>query len=77
MRLQEDQKKAPDTGNATSQRRTVSESRPPDEGLDDFLSRLIEERDSLLRTGVYTHEDRIISELDRQIREAMAKRSIR
>ncbi|XP_069481685.1 centrosomal protein of 120 kDa [Ambystoma mexicanum] len=45
------------------------------EALDDYLARLIEERDTLLRTGVYTHEDRIISELDRQIREAMIKRS--
>ncbi|NWI90874.1 CE120 protein, partial [Pitta sordida] len=43
---------------------------------DDFLSRLIEERDTLLRTGVYNHEDYIVSELDRQIREAIAKRSI-
>uniref|UniRef100_A0A4W3INE4 Centrosomal protein 120 n=1 Tax=Callorhinchus milii TaxID=7868 RepID=A0A4W3INE4_CALMI len=42
--------------------------------LDEYLTRLIEERDTLLRTGVYTHEDRIISELDRQIREAMEKR---
>lgn len=56
---------------------TTSGSRPQDDGLDDFLSRLIEERDTLLRTGVYTHEDRIISELDRQIREVMAKRSLR
>ncbi|MBN3316948.1 CE120 protein, partial [Atractosteus spatula] len=44
------------------------------ESMDDYLSRLIEERDTLLRTGVYTHEDRIISELDRQIREALANR---
>ncbi|XP_006987551.1 centrosomal protein of 120 kDa isoform X1 [Peromyscus maniculatus bairdii] len=44
-----------------------------DEGLDDYLTRLIEERDTLMRTGVYNHEDRIISELDRQIREVLAK----
>uniref|UniRef100_A0A3B3ZG62 C2 domain-containing protein n=1 Tax=Periophthalmus magnuspinnatus TaxID=409849 RepID=A0A3B3ZG62_9GOBI len=37
----------------------------------DHLSRLLEERDTLLRTGVYTHEDRIISELNRQIQEVM------
>ncbi|XP_006743416.1 centrosomal protein of 120 kDa [Leptonychotes weddellii] len=43
------------------------------EGLDDYLTRLIEERDTLMRTGVYNHEDRIISELDRQIREVLAK----
>ncbi|XP_029017049.1 centrosomal protein of 120 kDa isoform X3 [Betta splendens] len=41
------------------------------ESSDEHLSRLLEERDTLLRTGVYTHEDRIIAELDRQIQEAM------
>ncbi|XP_012583500.1 PREDICTED: centrosomal protein of 120 kDa [Condylura cristata] len=46
-----------------------------EEGLDDYLTRLIEERDTLMRTGVYNHEDRIISELDRQIREVLAKSS--
>ncbi|XP_060033469.1 centrosomal protein of 120 kDa [Erinaceus europaeus] len=46
-----------------------------EEGLDDYLTRLIEERDTLMRTGVYNHEDRIISELDRQIREVLAKTS--
>ena len=45
-----------------------------DDGDDDHISRLIEERDTLLRTGVYTAQDRIISELDRQIREAIARR---
>lgn len=44
------------------------------ESADDHLSRLLEERDTLLRTGVYTHEDRIISELNRQIQEAMSHR---
>ncbi|XP_073532916.1 centrosomal protein of 120 kDa [Phyllobates terribilis] len=76
LRLQEDQKQ-PETSKSRERRVTTSGSRPQDEGLDDFLSRLIEERDTLLRTGVYTHEDRIISELDRQIRETMATRSIR
>ncbi|XP_035665756.1 centrosomal protein of 120 kDa-like [Branchiostoma floridae] len=42
--------------------------------IDDHVTRLIEERDTLLRTGVYTHEDRIITELDRQIREAIARK---
>ena len=41
---------------------------------DEHITRLIEERDSLLRTGVYTSEDRIIVELDRQIREAISTR---
>lgn len=39
---------------------------------DEHITRLIEERDSLLRTGVYASDDRIIVELDRQIREAIA-----
>ncbi|NXF37865.1 CE120 protein, partial [Nyctibius bracteatus] len=51
-------------------------SRKLSENMDDYLSRLIEERDTLLRTGVYNHEDHIVSELDRQIREAIAKRDI-
>jgi len=38
------------------------------------VSRLIEERDTLLRTGVYSRSDRIISELDRQISEYMKAR---
>ncbi|XP_065600391.1 centrosomal protein of 120 kDa [Cyrtonyx montezumae] len=45
------------------------------ENIDDYLSRLMEERDTLLRTGVYSHEDHIVCELDRQIREAIAKRN--
>lgn len=49
-------------------------SRPVNESADDHLSRLFEERDTLLRTGVYTHEDRIIAELNRQIQEAMRDR---
>ncbi|XP_058533478.1 centrosomal protein of 120 kDa [Ochotona princeps] len=47
-----------------------------EEGLDDYLTRLIEERDTLMRTGVYSHEDRIISELDRQIREVLARNTV-
>ncbi|KAM4577146.1 centrosomal protein of 120 kDa isoform 1-T1 [Odontesthes bonariensis] len=41
---------------------------------EEHLSRLLEERDTLLRTGVYTHEDRIIAELNRQIQDAMRDR---
>ncbi|XP_075457021.1 centrosomal protein of 120 kDa isoform X1 [Ascaphus truei] len=77
LRLQEDRKQPPDTSGIVNGRMENSGAKLQDEGLDDYLSRLIEERDTLLRTGVYTHEDRIISELDRQIREAMAKRSSR
>uniref|UniRef100_A0A673ZK57 Centrosomal protein of 120 kDa n=1 Tax=Salmo trutta TaxID=8032 RepID=A0A673ZK57_SALTR len=46
------------------------------ESADDHLSRLLEERDTLLRTGVYTHEDRIISELNRQIQEAIIQNGV-
>ncbi|MFT7797369.1 centrosomal protein of 120 kDa isoform X1, partial [Arapaima gigas] len=50
---------------------------PLNESVDEHLGRLLEERDTLLRTGVYTHEDRIIAELNRQIQEAMAHRPVR
>ncbi|XP_076443605.1 centrosomal protein of 120 kDa-like isoform X2 [Babylonia areolata] len=43
--------------------------------MDEHISRLVEERDTLLRTGVYTTQDKIIVELDRQIREAIAQRN--
>jgi centrosomal protein CEP120 len=43
--------------------------------MDEHISRLVEERDTLLRTGVYTMQDKIIVELDRQIREAIARRN--
>nr|XP_022334078.1 centrosomal protein of 120 kDa-like [Crassostrea virginica] len=45
-----------------------------DYSLDDHISRLIEERDTLLRTGVYSTQDKIIAELDRQIRESIAQK---
>ncbi|KAJ8285254.1 hypothetical protein GJAV_G00024690 [Gymnothorax javanicus] len=48
---------------------------PENEAGDDHLTRLLEERDTLLRTGVYTHDDHIIVELNRQIQEAMSHRS--
>ncbi|KAM6289430.1 centrosomal protein of 120 kDa [Aegotheles albertisi] len=51
-------------------------SRKLNENMDDYLSRLIEERDTLLRTGVYNHEDHIVCELDRQIKEAISKRNV-
>lgn len=49
-------------------------SRHVNESADEHLSRLFEERETLLRTGVYTHEDRIIAELNRQIQDAMKDR---
>jgi centrosomal protein CEP120 len=45
-----------------------------DSSVDEHITRLIEERDTLLRTGVYTTQDRIIAELDRQIRESMVQK---
>lgn len=47
---------------------------PPEGDDDEHVTRLIEERDTLLRTGVYSSDDRIIAELDRQIRDVIAKR---
>ena len=44
-----------------------------DDEINERISRLIEERDTLLRTGVYSQNDRIISELDRQIKEEMLR----
>ena len=44
--------------------------------VEEHISRLIEERDTLLRTGVYTTQDKIIAELDRQIREAMSNKKL-
>ncbi|XP_015230032.1 PREDICTED: centrosomal protein of 120 kDa [Cyprinodon variegatus] len=46
------------------------------ESSEEHLSRLLEERDTLLRTGVYTHQDRIVAELDRQIQDAMRDRRL-
>jgi len=42
--------------------------------LDSHILRLIEERDSLLRTGVYSRSDRIVADLDQQIRKAESQR---
>lgn len=40
-----------------------------DQNLKDHIVRLKEERDTLLRTGVYSNVDAIIVELDKRIRE--------
>lgn len=61
-------------GPASGKNNPAVHSQPANESADDHLSRLFEERDLLLRTGVYTHEDRIIAELNRQIQEAMSGR---
>ncbi|XP_005069102.1 centrosomal protein of 120 kDa isoform X2 [Mesocricetus auratus] len=70
---QQEQKQYQDCREIASGKAGSPQGSTLEEGLDDYLTRLIEERDTLMRTGVYNHEDRIISELDRQIREALAK----
>ncbi|XP_006886061.1 PREDICTED: centrosomal protein of 120 kDa [Elephantulus edwardii] len=70
---QQDQKQYQDSREIASGKMDSPHGKALEEGLDDYLTRLIEERDTLMRTGVYNHEDRIISELDRQIREVLAK----
>nr|XP_055024732.1 centrosomal protein of 120 kDa [Misgurnus anguillicaudatus] len=57
-----------------SSRRTEASSVCLNDITDEHVTRLLEERDALLRTGVYTHTDKIISELNRQIQEAMSNR---
>ncbi|KFQ91157.1 Centrosomal protein of 120 kDa, partial [Nipponia nippon] len=73
---EEERKQLQDVRDNSAGRVDSLHSRKLNENVDDYLSRLIEERDTLLRTGVYNHEDHIVSELDRQIREAIAKRNI-
>ncbi|KAM6227548.1 centrosomal protein of 120 kDa isoform 1-T1 [Spheniscus humboldti] len=73
---EEERKQLQDVGDNSAGRVGSLHSRKLNENIDDYLSRLIEERDTLLRTGVYNHEDHIVSELDRQIREAIAKRNL-
>ncbi|NXI22868.1 CE120 protein, partial [Sterrhoptilus dennistouni] len=73
---EEERKKLQDARDNSAGRVDSVYCRKLNENTDDYLSRLIEERDTLLRTGVYNHEDHIVSELDRQIREAIAKRNI-
>ncbi|XP_026508192.2 centrosomal protein of 120 kDa isoform X1 [Terrapene carolina triunguis] len=75
LKQQEDKKQSQDSRDISVERVGSLNTRQLNESLDDYLTRLIEERDTLLRTGVYNHEDHIVSELDRQIREALAKRS--
>ncbi|XP_006167535.1 centrosomal protein of 120 kDa isoform X2 [Tupaia chinensis] len=70
---QQDQKQPQDSREIASRSVEGPHNRALEEGLEDYLTRLIEERDTLMRTGVYSHEDRIIGELDRQIREVLAK----
>ncbi|NWX91510.1 CE120 protein, partial [Nothoprocta pentlandii] len=76
LKQQEEERKQLQDGRENSTGRVESlHSRKLNENMDDYLSRLIKERDTLLRTGVYNHEDHIVSELDRQIREAIEKQN--
>ena len=52
--------------------KTITTEPEKDTFVEHRIAKLIEERDTLLRTGVYSTGDKIISELDRQIREAIA-----
>uniref|UniRef100_A0A8C0W4C0 Centrosomal protein of 120 kDa n=1 Tax=Castor canadensis TaxID=51338 RepID=A0A8C0W4C0_CASCN len=72
---QQEQKQCQDSREIASGKTDGPHGLAFEDGLDDYLTRLIEERDTLMKTGVYNHEDRIISELDRQIREVLAKNS--
>ncbi|NXA54916.1 CE120 protein, partial [Nothocercus julius] len=72
---EEERKQLQDGRESSAGRADSPHSRKLNENMDDYLSRLIKERDTLLRTGVYNHEDHIVSELDRQIREAIEKRN--
>jgi centrosomal protein CEP120 len=42
-----------------------------DPTLQEHINRLVEERDTLLRTGVYSNTDAIIIELDKRIRDCL------
>ncbi|KAM8792765.1 centrosomal protein of 120 kDa [Eudromia elegans] len=76
LKQQEEERKQLQDGRESSAGRADSlHSRKLNENMDEYLSRLIKERDTLLRTGVYNHEDHIVSELDRQIREAIEKKN--
>ncbi|XP_064222292.1 centrosomal protein of 120 kDa isoform X2 [Aotus nancymaae] len=70
---QQEQKQYQDSRETASGKKDGPHGSVLEEGLGDYLTRLIEERDTLMRTGVYNHDDRIISELNRQIREILAK----
>ncbi|XP_026721349.1 centrosomal protein of 120 kDa isoform X2 [Athene cunicularia] len=76
LKQQEERKQLQDVRDNSAGRVDSLHSIKLNENMDNYLSRLIEERDTLLRTGVYNHEDHIVSELDRQIKEAIAKRNI-
>ncbi|XP_028661076.1 centrosomal protein of 120 kDa [Erpetoichthys calabaricus] len=76
LKQQEDQKQLQDTKDAAPSKTDGIGVQIFSESLDDYVSRLIEERETLLRTGVYTHENHIISELNRQIREALARKNV-
>ncbi|CAF1482783.1 unnamed protein product, partial [Didymodactylos carnosus] len=46
-----------------------------DQSLDQQLAVLVQHRDDLLRTGVYTQQDTLIKELERRIQEVMKRKA--
>ncbi|XP_060082767.1 centrosomal protein of 120 kDa-like [Ylistrum balloti] len=71
---QMEEEKAKSLNHSLSPREYSGTKGDDSQGLDEHITRLIEERDTLLRTGVYTTQDGIIAELDRQIRESMVQK---
>lgn len=45
------------------------------EELENQIARLIEERDTLMNAGAYTVDDKIIRELDKKIRDTLARQA--
>ena len=73
MTLQPQSNIIQDASNQPIQTQKIKVNEPEqDTYTENRIAKLIEERDTLLRTGVYSTDDKIISELDRQIREAIA-----
>ena len=59
---------------SSSSARRPANGAASDDEIDEQIARLIEERDTLLQTGVYSGKDRIILELDRQIKDKMQQK---
>ncbi|ETE61854.1 Centrosomal protein, partial [Ophiophagus hannah] len=66
LKQEEDKKKSQDGQELLGVQLQNAHTGKGDEALDDYLARLIEERDTLLRTGVYNHEDHIVSMKQKQ-----------
>lgn len=51
-------------------------TREGDDHESDRVAKLLGEKDTLLQTGVYTSDDPVIAELDREIRQLIAVSSV-